>query len=155
MRYGHRLYKDTQVKTAEPKSLILLLYDGAISRLEQARRHLKAREWYERDQALGKARAIISELLSSLNLEAGPIARSLSGLYAYMLRRLLEAGLQNEDEPVEEVLRHLRELREAWQQILQRPAEAAEAGSPGPRAAETAPTAGATRPVQRVSLGTI
>ena len=62
-----------------------------------------------------KAQAILSELQGGLNMEAGgEFARTMHRLYDYHNRRLLEANLRKQVEPVIEVERLLRELRDAW-----------------------------------------
>ena len=66
-----------------------------------------------------KAQAILAELQDGLNLEAGgDFARTLHRLYDYHNRRLLEANLRKNEEPVIEVERLVRELRDAWAQML-------------------------------------
>lgn len=50
-----------------------------------------------------KSQDIINELMVSLNPEAGEIATNLYSLYDYMQRRLIEANLKKEIEPVKEV----------------------------------------------------
>jgi flagellar protein FliS len=45
------------------------------------------------------------------------MSENFDALYAYMMRRLLEANLQNNDGILEEVGGLLRELKEAWDAI--------------------------------------
>ena len=44
----------------------------------------------------------------------GQIAASLQGLYDYARRRLVDANLSKEPEPLEEVTRIIGDLRDAW-----------------------------------------
>lgn len=121
-----RAYKETQIKTASPGKLIIMLYDGAIKHCKLAHENLeKGFKFNDKAcQSLTKAQDIISELMVSLDFEkGGDIAKNLFSLYVYMNRRLLDSNLQKDAEPVKEVQNMLSELRGAWIQIIdQRPA---------------------------------
>jgi flagellar protein FliS len=66
-----------------------------------------------------KAQNIIVELQGSLNLEAGgDHAKNLDRLYDYYLRRLLEANLKKQADPLLEVERLVRTLRDGWAEML-------------------------------------
>ncbi len=45
------------------------------------------------------------------------MSENFDALYAYMMRRLLEANLKNDDSILDEVSGLLRELKEAWDAI--------------------------------------
>lgn len=117
---------ETGVHTADPHKLVLMLYDGALLALADARRHLAGRDVAAKCAALSKASRIIeSGLSASLDPEAGgELSERLAALYDYMCDRLLHANLHNRPEPIEEVSRLLSELRGAWSEI-----------TPGPKAA--------------------
>jgi flagellar secretion chaperone FliS len=110
---------ETGVMNADPHRLILMLYDGALLALSDARLHMTRRETAAKGQALSKAIMIIeSGLRASLEIRPGDeLAERLAALYDYMCDRLLRANLHNRIEIVDEVSRLLGELREAWSQI--------------------------------------
>ena len=61
---------------------------------------------------------IIEGLQASLNHKADErMSENFDALYAYMMRRLLEANLHNDDGILDEVAGLLRELKEAWDAI--------------------------------------
>ena len=112
-----RSYKETQIKTATPGKLILMLYDGAIRHLNQALEDLsKEHRRYESiSNSLIKTQDIIAELMISLDFErGGEIAKNLFGLYVFMNRRLLDGNIKKDKAPLEEVKTLLLELRGAW-----------------------------------------
>ena len=119
-----RTYRANAVLTASPGQLVLMLYDGVIKALTLARAGFAQPESdYRRiaviNEHIMKAQAILAELQDGLNLEAGgDFARTLHRLYDYHNRRLLEANLRKNEEPVIEVERLVRELRDAWAQML-------------------------------------
>jgi flagellar protein FliS len=130
-----RTYRSNAVLTASPGQLVLMLYDGCLRNLAQAREALgRPEDDVARIQVINtqllKAQAIISELQSGLNFEAGgEIATTLNRVYDYYNRRLFEANLRKQVAPVIEVERLIGELRDGWAEMLAkqgsgRPAEA-------------------------------
>jgi len=108
-------YLETEVLSANPLQLTVMLYRAAIDSIAAARRHLRAGEIKQRSRRINKALEIISELTQSLNHEAGgEISRNLAGLYAYMQRRLIDANLEQAEPPLAEVESLLSTLLEAW-----------------------------------------
>lgn len=108
-------YQHSQVTHADPVQLIVLLYDGALSRIAQGRQRLQEKDLLHAGVAISKAQAIVGELRQSLNMEAGgDIAGNLSRLYAYLHDLLVKAMRENRAEPLEEATNLLNELRTAW-----------------------------------------
>lgn len=115
---AYNVYKTNQVMTAPPKKLVIMLYDGAIKNLKLAEIALEENDIAQKNTCLKKAQDIITELMTTLNYEAGgDIAKNLYQLYDYMLRRLIRANIDKDVEPIKEVIKYLEELRDAWSQI--------------------------------------
>lgn len=114
---------EVSVAVASPYKLILLLFDGAIKAIAQAKFHMEKKEISAKGAAITKAIAIIDEGLKlSLDIEAGgELAENLKSLYEYMCHRLLLANLNNETELLDEVSKLLVELRGAWAAIEKSP----------------------------------
>lgn len=115
-----RSYKETQIKTATPGKLILMMYDGAIKNLNQALQDMEDehRRYDSISNSLIKAQDIIAELMISLDFErGGEIAKNLFGLYVFMNRRLLDGNIKKDKAPLEEVRTLLMELRGAWAEV--------------------------------------
>ena len=117
--YAQNAYLDTMVTTSTtPLDLVILLYDGAIGRLNKAIFSLNEGKKGQKAQNIAKTTAIIEELLATLNLEAGgEIAANLQDIYLYMLKELTVANLKNDVEKMRHVEYLLRDLRDAWKQI--------------------------------------
>lgn len=119
-----RAYRANSVLTASPGQLTLMLYDGALRSLNIARDAFgrpadDPRRIEIINTQLIKAQAIIGELQDTLNHEVGgDFSRQMHRLYDYYNRRLLEANLRKQPEPVIEVERLLREVRDAWAEML-------------------------------------
>ena len=119
-----RTYQAQSVLSASAGQLILMLYDGALRFLGHARDALELPETTPKrieiiNTNIIKAQNIIAELQSCLNLEAGgDHAKNLDRLYDYYLRRLLEANLKKQLNPLLEVERLVRTLRDGWAEML-------------------------------------
>jgi flagellar protein FliS len=116
-------YREIQIKTANQIRLIVMLYDGAIKRINLAL-DLFA-EGHKRYDAINgnviAAQDILSELMASLDFDKGGVlAKNLFSLYSFMNRRLLDGNLKKDPAPLREVRKLLGELREAWDEISTR-----------------------------------
>jgi flagellar protein FliS len=108
----------SQIDDASPHRLIQLMMERALAKIGLARSHMKAGEVPEKGNSISDAISIINGLQASLNHKADRrMSENFDALYAYMMRRLLEANLQNNDGILEEVGGLLRELKEAWDAI--------------------------------------
>jgi flagellar secretion chaperone FliS len=108
-------YIESRVTSADPIELVQMLYDHALLRIRDARNHLAAGDIVGRSKAISTTIAILSELESSLDHNAGgSISGNLAALYQYMRTRLTTANLKQEQEPLLEVENLLSTLSEAW-----------------------------------------
>ncbi len=108
------------VAAADPHRLILMLMDGALERIAGARGAILAGAQETKAGLIHRSVAIIDELRSSLNFEAGgEIAQNLGALYDYCVRQLMKANLESRADLLEEVSNLLREVRSAWIQLPQ------------------------------------
>ena len=62
-----------------------------------------------------KTQDIITELITSLNLEeGGEIAQRLFSIYMYINKQLTAANIKKDTKPLMEVKKYLSDLRNAW-----------------------------------------
>jgi len=142
--YAQR-YTQVQTSTIGPEQLLLLLYEGAIRFLGQARAHLGEGRIGPGKTALSKAVAIVAELQNSMNFEAGwDGAEDLSHLYGHMLLELTRANVDDDPAPIDAVAELLSGLYGAWKQAIASVTDA-------PPAPEGAPDANGERAPFRVS----
>jgi flagellar secretion chaperone FliS len=113
-----RLGLRTDVETASPHRLILLLLDGALEKLRAARLAMQRGNIAAKGSNIGWAMSIIDGLRASLNLErGGALAANLDALYDYMTRSLVAANLHDDTAKVVEIERLLAEIRAGWKGI--------------------------------------
>lgn len=110
---------ESAVLSASPHQLVVLLFDGALSAMKKAAILIEQGEIPGKGQALSKAINIISNgLQSGLNHEVGgDLVANLDSLYDYMIRRLLQANLNNDLNAINEVVELLNNIAEAWKEI--------------------------------------
>lgn len=110
---------ETNIATADPHRLILLLFEGAKLAIFDAKTQMAADHVAEKGMAISKAIDIITNgLKASLDLEqGGELALQLTALYDYMVTRLLFANLKNNAAVLDEVLSLLGEIHSAWEEI--------------------------------------
>ena len=102
------------VAAADPHRLILLLLDGALSRIAQARACNERAQRHDRNRHLERAVAMVGELRASLDLTQGPLARNLDDLYEFVSRQLLLGQLPNDPQMLGGAASILQEIRMAW-----------------------------------------
>jgi len=112
-------YKTTQVSTSSPEKLLLMLYDGAINFTKIALEKMDAKDIAGKGKYIGKAQAIVSELMNTLNHEVGgDISRRLEQLYIYLIDEYLKANIHNSSRALENALRILSVLRGTWVEAI-------------------------------------
>lgn len=112
-------YQRDDVLSATPLRLTLLVINGALSRLERARRAAEQNKPVEYRSEVNRARALIAELAGALDhARGGAIAKQLEALYEFMLMRLLlpsatpdVVGLGHADELI-------RKIKDGFEHVL-------------------------------------
>jgi flagellar protein FliS len=103
---------------ADPHRLVLMLLEGALSKLAMVKGFMARKDIAGKGAAIGQAIAITGGLKASINKEAGgEIAVNLDNIYEYIERRLAQANISNDVEIIDEVVSLLREIKTAWTTI--------------------------------------
>ncbi|SEE46160.1 flagellar export chaperone FliS [Pseudomonas anguilliseptica] len=109
-----------QAIEASPHRLIQMLMEGGLTRLAQARGAMERNQIALKGELISKAIGIIGGLREGLNLEqGGEVAANLDSLYEYMTSRLIDANVQNELAPLDEVAGLLRNVKAGWDAIAE------------------------------------
>lgn len=114
---AHNAYKQNSVTTASPGDLTLMLYNGCLKFLHKAKLAIQDKEIQQKNTNLQKAQAIISELMSTLNMDI-EISKNMMALYEYMNTRLVEANIRNDISIIEEVEGLVTEFRDTWKEVI-------------------------------------
>ncbi len=134
-------------QTVAKTKQIVLLYDGAIRFMQQAKEAIREKRIEDRYHLLVKTSDIISGLQACLDFEnGGDIARLLYGFYASIDTRLFAIHRNNNLTACDDVINELKQMRDVWASIDQGTAEVVAA--PAAPAAETE----AKAPEQTITL---
>ncbi len=122
MRGSLQAYKrvsvDSQLSSASPHKVIQMLMAGAIERLIQGKAAMQQGNIAVKGERLGKALDIVISLRSCLSMDdGGDIAQNLDQLYDFVIAQISAANLQNDPQPIDDVVEILREIKSAWDQI--------------------------------------
>ncbi len=126
---------ETGVIAASPHKLIVMLFEGAIAAINNAKTTMKAGQFEDKGRAITKAVLIVDEgMRASLDKKnGGEIAANLDALYGYIIQCLMRANLRNDQALLDEALVLLTDLKTAWDAI----------GNTAPAPAPAAPRAAA------------
>jgi len=114
---AYNKYKQNSVTTASPGELTLMLYNGCLKFLGKAKLAIGEKNIQEKNLNLQKSQAIITELMSTLNMDID-ISKQMLPLYEYMNRRLVEANIKNDIAIIEEVESLVVEFRDTWKEVI-------------------------------------
>ena len=142
------VYFQNHVGTASREQLLIMLYDGAILFLRQARQARENGKRITRIEKTGKVVNILTELSNTLDFEhGGEMAVQLDSVYWFMIRELIRSNTQDDPEPLNVAERILVDLRDGWVQAIEQnkpaPRVAAGYGQVAEHAAEARPISAA------------
>jgi flagellar secretion chaperone FliS len=120
-------YLETQINTATPQKLRLMLIEGAIRYGQQAIDFWQQGRGEDGLSALMRCQAIVAELLGGVREDGTPLTRQVIDIYVFLALQLNEAELHADPQRIEEVIRVLQEDRQTWQELCYQLPEAPQA----------------------------
>lgn len=134
-------YLRSQIMTASPERLQLMLFDGALRFCEQARQAMTDNDIPTVHDRLIRAQRIVMEMATNLRTDVNPeLCSKLSGLYNYVYRLLVDANISHEPAKLDEAIDLLQYQRETWVLLLEKLAEQQRQGdAPAPAAPQSQP----------------
>lgn len=115
MATPYNQYQSVQVTTSNPEKVLIMLYDGAINFTKIAIDKLAKGDIAGKGLYIGKAHAIVAELMGTLNHEVGgDIARQLEQLYTYLIDEFVAANIKNSAVHLENALKIMTTMRNTW-----------------------------------------
>lgn len=121
--YGKKAYSQyqaVQVTTTDRGRLLLMMYEGALKFLRQAKNGIEKNDIPTFCKYLSKAQAIVAELMNTLDFErGGQIAKDLDRLYDFMLFYLTEANMYKDPERIQTVIDLIDTVYSAYKEIIE------------------------------------
>jgi flagellar protein FliS len=113
---AHNIYAQNNVGIESPHKLIEMLYEGVLRFNAQAKKALKDGNIEKRVYWINRSIAVITELISVLDMKGGNVAHYLQGLYNYEIQLLNEANAKKDESKLDEVSNVFKGLLEAWRE---------------------------------------
>ncbi|GGA18519.1 MULTISPECIES: flagellar export chaperone FliS [Psychrobacillus] len=114
----YKAYQQNSVTQSTPGELTLMLYNGCLKFLNQAKKGIETKDIELKNTNIQKAQNILRELMITLDMSVA-VSASMASLYEYMINRLVEANIQNDTAKVDEVIGYTTEFRDTWKQVIQ------------------------------------
>ena len=112
-------YLRTQVMSASPAELRMMLLDGAVKFARQGRHGLAEKNHELVYTGFSQARAIVTELMTSMRHEVDPeLCERVRSLYAYIFQELVGASLESDINRADKVIELLEFEAETWRMLL-------------------------------------
>ena len=123
MQYSNpsSLYKETSINTSSPIKLVVMLYEGAIRLVKQAKESTLNKDMVSKCQAVDRAVAIIQHLQGALDFEkGGELTFELDRLYTYINSRIFEGSAKLDVRALDEAIRLLTTLHSGWEELARK-----------------------------------
>ncbi|WHY33784.1 flagellar export chaperone FliS [Cytobacillus firmus] len=114
----YQSYQQNSVNTASPGELTLMLYNGCLKFIHQAKKAIEEKNIEMKNTNIQKAQSIIQELMVTLNMDM-EVSKNMMSLYDFMNRRLMEANIKNDASILDEVEGLVTEFRDTWKEVIQ------------------------------------
>ncbi|PIC62931.1 flagellar protein FliS [Sporosarcina sp. P13] len=111
-------YKNNAVTTSSPGELTLMLYNGCLKFIQQGKKALKEGNIEEKNIAIQKAQAIVTELMLTLDTSY-PVSENMLVLYEFVNSRLIDGNIKNDPALFDEAAGIITEFRDTWKQVIQ------------------------------------
>lgn len=115
--YGNNalnVYKNNSVNYASKEQLLLMLVDGAVKFSKIAREALVEKDIKKSHENLIKAQNIFTELMISLDQNAGEWAKQMYRVYEFIKTRLFEINLKKDVNMMDELMPVIEDVRNTW-----------------------------------------
>ena len=113
-------YQASNVNTATPEKLMIMMFDGALQFLQKAKTAIKEGKLQERSQNIDGARKIIRELMRTIDLENGnDVSKQLFKLYNKMAMNLIKANVQRNATLIDNVIEDITNIRWGFQKAIE------------------------------------
>lgn len=115
--YGNNalnVYKNNSVNYASKEQLLLMLVDGAVKFAKIAKQALEDKNVIESHKNLVKVQDIFTELMISLDQNAGDWAKQIYVVYDFIKTRLFEINLKKDSDMMDELMPVIESVRDTW-----------------------------------------
>jgi flagellar protein FliS len=132
-------YLETQIITATPQRLRLMLIEGALRRTRAAQAATESGDIAAAEAACGHTRDIVTELIAGIDPTSSPLAQQVLSIYMFLFSTLAEVQFAKDWSRLGDVVRVLEEERITWVALCEKMPERPIPQPSSPLAEERAP----------------
>ncbi len=110
-------YKQTNINTASPAELTMMLYDGAVKFCNMAIMALEKNDFEGCNMNIAKTKKIIVEFRTTLDFKY-EVSKDFDRVYDYIYWVLTQANVKKDKALLEEALKRIREMRDTWRELM-------------------------------------
>lgn len=110
-------YKQTNINTASPAELTMMLYDGAVKFCNMAIMALEKNDFEGCNTNIAKTKKIIVEFRTTLDFKY-EVSKDFDRVYDYIYWVLTQANVKKDKELLQEALKRIREMRDTWRELM-------------------------------------
>lgn len=107
-------YRNNSVNHSSKENLLLMLVDGAVRFAKISRQAMIDKDIRKCHENIIKTQNIFTELMVSLDQNAGEWAVQMYKLYDFIKERLVEANIKKDIKIMDEALMLIEEVRDIW-----------------------------------------
>ncbi|MBE6059810.1 MAG: flagellar export chaperone FliS [Clostridium sulfidigenes] len=116
---AYNAYKNNSVNYASKEQLLLMLLDGAVKFAKMARQAILDKDVKSSHENLVKTQDIFTELMITLDQNAGEWAVNMYKIYEFIKERLFQANIKKDVKIIDEVMPLIEEVRNTWQEAYE------------------------------------
>lgn len=112
-------YRQQSVMTMTQDEMLQLLYEEVIKQLNAAILFIQEKDINRTNSALLKAQKILNHLNATLDSKY-EISQSLSALYGFFVRQIVQANVKKDVKPIQEILPMIEDLKKTYEEAGRR-----------------------------------
>lgn len=116
---AYNAYKNNSVNYASKEQLLLMLLDGAVKFAKIARQAILDKDIVRSHENLVKTQNIFTELMITIDQNAGEWAVNMYKIYEFIKERLFQANIKKDVKIIDEVMPLIEEVRNTWQEAYE------------------------------------
>lgn len=116
----YNTYKQNTVNMASQEQLLLMLVDGAVKYTKIARLAIEKKDVQRAHKELVRVQDIFTELMVTLDKNAGSFTEDLFRLYEFIKEKLVQANIKKDVNTIDEVLPLIEEVRDMWYEVAKK-----------------------------------
>jgi flagellar protein FliS len=108
------VYKNNSVNYASKEQLLLMLVDGAVKFAKRAKEAINKKDIKNAHEYLTRTQDIFTELMISLDRNAGEWANNLFNVYEFIKNELSQINMEKNEERLDKLMPIIEDVRDTW-----------------------------------------